>query len=485
MTVLSNTLVQRPPINVIDARKRKVGTHGTPRRDLYIGSDTGDVFNGGDNADSLYGNDGNDRLHGGKGADALYGGSGNDTLYGDAGNDTLLGGTGDDEIYGGAGNDFISGMEGNDTLYGNSGADTLNGGDGNDTIYLGRSNANTNLENCKNFVTGGFGNDMIYAGYSDFDANGGNGFDIVSFIYADKASDGPAGVLTDLSKGTFAWGDYIFSATLKNIEGLIGTKQNDLFYGDKNANFLSGGLGDDDLYGRGGRDTLIGGEGNDTYILEKKYFSENVTINYDSGHDQLILAGFNQAKSKVLINQVQGTNDFIIDVTDQDSQKWQVRVENGWAAYRKKDFGIIFADANLKSFSATFDTSGYFSRKNSGQQTFQGGQFNDFMTNGSAYNRYEEAGTFIMNGNQGDDIYEIRPVFGDGVIKIKDDWTSGAENNVLRLNKETFGADVQKIKHDAIRQIDGSFLIKGSNIDLYIQNSSAWASISAVNIQLF
>lgn len=522
MTILASSLVQPSRITVFDARRGKVPKKGTLGRDSFIGSSGHDIFDGDEGHDSLYGNDGDDSLRGGNGNDALYGGNhkdslygdagndllmggeGNDLLYGDLGNDTLfgengddklygedgndviLGGNGNDEIYGGNGNDFISGMEGNDKIYGNSGADTLNGGDGNDAIYLGHFNSDSDLETCKNFINGGSGNDVIYAGFTDFNADGGDGFDIVSFIFAAKSSDSPAGVMTDLSEGTFSWNGYTFTSYLKNVEGLIGTTQNDQILGDGTANLLSSGLGDDELNGRGGTDTLIGGGGNDTYIFEKKNFSKNSIIRYDSGHDLVVLAGFDPKQSQASINQVQNSNNFTIDVTDQDNQKWRFLVENGWKAYRNKDFGILFSDATLKSFTATSDTRGYFCLRNSlAQQSYWGGDYNDFMTNGSVLNFNEITSNVVINGNRGDDIYEIRRVYGNSVVKITDDWTSGTDNNLLRLSKRSFGDNVQAIKSKAEQKADGSFLIQGKYIDLYVQNSRAWNSLSSVNIQLF
>jgi Ca2+-binding RTX toxin-like protein len=66
-----------------------------------------DTVAGDDGNDIVVGADGDDTLHGGSGTDSVSGGRGDDSVHGDGGNDMLAGGRGKDEIVGGAGNDVF------------------------------------------------------------------------------------------------------------------------------------------------------------------------------------------------------------------------------------------------------------------------------------------------------------------------------------------------------------------------------------------
>ena len=139
--------------------------------------------------------------------------------------------------------DMLMGGVGNDTLIGLSGEDTLNGGSGTNKLFGGSGN--------DKFVSSG-GNDKI---------NGGSGFDTLDLSNADH------GVKLDLSKHTMVG---FGTGTVKSIEAVIGTKFDDTFKGDKRANDLNGGDGNDVLRGYRGADTLTGGAGDDIFFWQKK-----------------------------------------------------------------------------------------------------------------------------------------------------------------------------------------------------------------------
>lgn len=178
----------------------------------------------------------------------VLGGGGNDVLsgaprlLGQAGDDVLSGTDGDDNLYGGFGDDVLTGSNGNDILYGEAGADHLQGGAGNDVLY------------------GGDGADII---------QGGNGDDVVKGATAGDSIDGGSGIdtwdLSDLSAATVNLdaGTSSFSASVQNVENVIGTGTADVLVGSSAANRLDGGDGDDQLSGQGGNDILIGGAGDD------------------------------------------------------------------------------------------------------------------------------------------------------------------------------------------------------------------------------
>jgi Ca2+-binding RTX toxin-like protein len=56
--------------------------------------------------------------------------------------------------------------------------------------------------------------------------------------------------------------------SIRNVEGIIGSKYSDTLIGNSVANVLMGGNGDDALYGGGGNDLLYGGEGDDKLYAE-------------------------------------------------------------------------------------------------------------------------------------------------------------------------------------------------------------------------
>ncbi len=162
------------------------------------------------------------------------------TIYGDFqsatgnvtwGNDRIIGGNGADTIYGdgpsagnAGGNDEIFGGFGADTIFGNGGDDVLEGGNGADIL------------------------------------DGGEGFDIASYGNS-YPSAVTADLLTPANNTNDALGD-----TYVSIEGLRGSRTNDILRGDNGNNLLQGLAGADSLNGRGGNDTLDGGTGVDTGV---------------------------------------------------------------------------------------------------------------------------------------------------------------------------------------------------------------------------
>jgi Ca2+-binding RTX toxin-like protein len=182
--------------------------------------------------------------------DVLSGNGGNDRLDGRGGNDTLDGGIGRDTLLGGAGTDLLTGGDDNDRLDGGAGADSLAGGAGSDT------------------VAGGSGSDGYIVEGSDLIVESpGGGMDTV--FGAGSATIAGANV------EVFSWGPHTFAlippapgqvnldasavTTPLVIDGRYGT-----VLGVSNAEFLTGGSGNDTITGSNGNDTLVGGAGNDS-----------------------------------------------------------------------------------------------------------------------------------------------------------------------------------------------------------------------------
>jgi Ca2+-binding RTX toxin-like protein len=238
--------------------------------------------------------DGNDILSGGNGNDVIRGYGGNDVLNGDAGSDSLDGGTGNDILRGGAGADKLVGGDGNDTAdySGSTAGVTVNletgigkGGDAEGDTLSGIENLiGSKFDDVLtgnafvNMIDGGDGNDIITGGHNDDKMFGGNGNDlfIVEWSYHGDTYDGGDGVDTfsadipvlngykqeiDLATGTNNWEDKFIS-----VENLIGSANNDKFWGTDQENSFWGRNGDDLLDGRGGNDKLYGELGNDTII---------------------------------------------------------------------------------------------------------------------------------------------------------------------------------------------------------------------------
>jgi len=238
---------------------------------LY-GSRFGDDLAGSAAANLLLGLGGNDTLTGRLGHDTLNGGDGHDLLTGGAGADLLIGGGGRDRAgyaaasagvvadlwlfsanRGEAAGDrysLVEDMEGTphaDNLRGDAGGNDLFGGSGNDWLF-GRWGDDR--------LYGGLGDDWLLGGAGRDLHDGGPGADTVYY------RESPSGLRADLQdpaqNNGIATGD-----RYSGIEHLTGSASHDNLRGDRQANRVDGGDGNDVLFGRDGHDTIIGGSGND------------------------------------------------------------------------------------------------------------------------------------------------------------------------------------------------------------------------------
>ena len=148
----------------------------------------------------------------------IRGTTGNDALVGTPGPDVIKGLAGDDTIDGGGGRDILCGEEGNDVLLGGDDGDSLDGGLGDDRL------------------------------------DGGPGLDLAFFRWS--TAPVTASLVTNSATGE---GTDTFVA----LEGLSGSRLNDVLSGDDGDNILDGVGGDDVLLGQGGIDGLDGDAGND------------------------------------------------------------------------------------------------------------------------------------------------------------------------------------------------------------------------------
>lgn len=158
----------------------------------------------------------------------IIGGPNSEVLPGD-----VFGVPAGDLIFGNDGNDVLFGLFGSDLLFGGDQADRLFGADGNDTLE------------------GGADQDFL---------DGGNGArDWAS--YAQAAGT----VAVDLTVGQGFAGDAA-GDQLVGIENLAGSGFNDRLRGDRVANEIVGGAGNDLIQGERANDTLRGDEGADTLV---------------------------------------------------------------------------------------------------------------------------------------------------------------------------------------------------------------------------
>jgi Ca2+-binding RTX toxin-like protein len=203
---------------------------------------------------TIVGTEGADVLRGTPGRDVIWGGGGDDQIYGSLGNDLLCGGPGADLIHGGRGNDIADGGAGDDDrVVGDLGDDKLLGGPGNGDEVAGSLGIDT--------LNGGPGDgDVVHGdyGYDRMDGGAGKG-DVASFA-TDVGAGRDGGVKVSLAKHK-ARGDG--HDRLFRFESIEGSAFEDILIGDKQANTIDGGPGNDVLRGGGGHDELHGGQGSD------------------------------------------------------------------------------------------------------------------------------------------------------------------------------------------------------------------------------
>jgi Ca2+-binding RTX toxin-like protein len=294
------------------------GTVGDAAGDVYIsiehlsGGLGNDTLSGDGGANSIAGNDGADILDGGGGDDTLTGNIGADSLNGSGDNDILNGGAGADSLTGGTGWDTASYTNSSttvqvvmyDTQYntGEAAGDVFNGmealqGSNFIDILVGDFAVNAILggggddwidgTEGGDFLFGETGNDnLVSHSLADF-LDGGEGFDLARYDFADA---GLRAYLYDATQNSgFAAGD-----TLTSIEGIAGSHLSDDLRGDASGNVLFGLTGNDFLIGLGGADILAGGTGFDLFHfvgIGDGGASGDIIQDFVSGTDRISVTG--------------------------------------------------------------------------------------------------------------------------------------------------------------------------------------------------
>ena len=292
-----------------------------------IGSTKNDQLHGDNNTNEIWGGAGSDHIHTYGGDDIAHGGDGGNTFYdngtgnnyyyggihhdwidyittstgvvvdlqnqsADDNNDGLIddilidiekvkGSIFDDIIKGDAGYNFIFGADGNDSIYGNNGNDKLYGNNGNDIVYGEDGNDQIYGGTGNNFLYGGSGSDQFYAKDGNDTIDGRVGSDTINYMFSFT------GVVIDMVNGTVDEGkNTIINDTFTSIERVIGSRGDDIIYGDNNSNYIDASFGNDTVYGEGGNDTLQGSTDND--IL---YGGDGVDYLYGSNGDDVLESG--------------------------------------------------------------------------------------------------------------------------------------------------------------------------------------------------
>lgn len=202
-----------------------------------VGTPCDDTIRAPRSVTTVNGEGGNDTLFGGRGNDSLNGGSGNDRLYGGIGDDQLRGGGDDDRLSGGFGADsLLDGEAGNDFVRGDATIDDIqNTGGGVDTL---------------SYATGATPGFFDRPGVSEYDGlpAGRDGRGAYVNMQSNLGDNGLApeggGVDENIEASDF---DVVIGTAFADF--LVGTDQDQTFYGGGGADVILGEGGNDDVFG--------------------------------------------------------------------------------------------------------------------------------------------------------------------------------------------------------------------------------------------
>ncbi|MEX0310160.1 MAG: calcium-binding protein, partial [Tateyamaria sp.] len=310
----------------------------------FIANDFENVI-GTESQDTIIGNAEDNVISGGGANDALYGLYGDDTIIGNKGDDKMIGGAGDDLLVwnNGDGSDFMDGGADDDTVQVNFFTDLVNDDlqnddtarleDSKDGITFARTVLNgqsvnglfqleiTNTETIEvNFGGGDDTAELVGDILKSIDVSLEGGADAADTRPATSKADIAQGDTLDLSDlnggvrvdldvknqgvlqgpsegsdatapglsedGEVVLTDGSGSADVNDFENVIGTKFDDVIFGNAQNNVLMGGAGDDVLHPFAGDDYVDGGAGTDTLLLNG--FPKGTFVNMKKGFAEFI-----------------------------------------------------------------------------------------------------------------------------------------------------------------------------------------------------
>jgi Ca2+-binding RTX toxin-like protein len=398
-------------------------------------------------------------LGGVTGADALGEGVA-DEIFGD---DEAGSETGDDIIFASGGNDWVDAGKGADVVFGGAGFDDIFGGDGPDLLFgdvgsilaavtpLSNSDALTQVakkiglaaDGAGDTISGGEDNDLIFAASGNDTVDAGGGDDLVFGGAGADFIEGGAGNddLRGESQGDIIYGDDVAGSETGN----------DIINGGTGPDLVFGGLGDDVIISTKGSDIVNAGEGSDTYRVNLAGGTTTSFIDIIDGGtgasevDRLEVNGTDRADTILIRADASGANAFIagingefnvervnygstleriivnggagddLIVSDDTAASIEVNGESGDDTFQvgqlfrtqrnvnsltmpSIDTGILSED-----FFTTIEvTRGWLSNGISHTMTINGGIGNDNFT------VYHNKAVLTLNGDEGDDIFEVR-----------------------------------------------------------------------------
>ena len=248
------------------------------------------------------------------------------------GADQLLGSTEGNDLGGySPGNDIVAGDQGDDFIKGDEGNDQIDGGDGFDTLayiesyYDKTAKKGITVDTAKGTVKDSWGNKDSFtgieavwgskhddkmkgdSGFNQFAGlrgkdkiDGKAGFDVVDYSHDSQwPGNGNKGIKADLDKGTIRDG-YGDADSVKNVEAVRGTANNDVF---------KGGNKDEQFQGLDGKDKYDGGKGWDLIDFSANNFNQGVSgvvVNLADG--KVLNDGYGNAEKFKSMEGVKGTH---------------------------------------------------------------------------------------------------------------------------------------------------------------------------------
>jgi Ca2+-binding RTX toxin-like protein len=269
------------PVNDVDTLKSIEAVFGSNFADAMFGNEQNNIFRGFGSDDYFLESRGNDQYIGDEGIDTVdFAGTptgvtvslanGTITHVGSAEVDTvfsverIVGTSVDDTIIGSSTDEFLFGSGGGDELFGAGGVDLLDGGSGDDTLDGGLGN---------DTLVGGSGRDIADFGVWDTPPPSGGVLQIGSQVTIRLGANGADGIATRSQLGRVLETD-----TIRSVEDVRGSNNQDTIIGNEQDNKLFGEEGDDRITGGGDSniEALTGGSGKDTFIYLSRSDS-NVT----------------------------------------------------------------------------------------------------------------------------------------------------------------------------------------------------------------
>lgn len=286
--------------------------NGSAMADLVVAGAKAVFFAGGDGADQFIGGAGQDVLvYGQSGAtrgvvvnlatgnavgdfndrdtfssvESVIGGRLADLFVGGGANETFVGLAGADDMRGGAGFDIVDYSR--DAAAGGRRAVAVNLRDGAAIDGFGGRDALRDIEGAiggagDDVFVGSAGNNRFIGGAGGDTFNGEGGFDFVDY------SREAARVIVNLGSGSAVDGS-AGADSLSLIEGVTGSRFDDLLVGSDLVDRLEGGAGADTLRGNVGNDVLLGGADADSFQYTAADWGVDVILDWQDGVDRIVV----------------------------------------------------------------------------------------------------------------------------------------------------------------------------------------------------